>query len=65
MLLSDAWHAAARALDTLDTAKTLDKKSLETVSCRLRELRCGGGGAGAGVSKRTSQEIANAVDICG
>lgn len=64
-LLSDAWHVAALALDTLDTAKTLDKKSLETVSCRLRELRCGGGGAGAGVSKRTSQEIANAVDVCG
>ncbi|MHC4277077.1 MAG: GTPase [Planctomycetota bacterium] len=64
-LLSDAWYAAARALDTLDTTKTLDKKSLETVSCRLRELRCGVGGAGAGVSKKTSQEIANAVDVCG
>ncbi|MCP4363785.1 MAG: GTP-binding protein [Planctomycetes bacterium] len=64
-LLSDAWYAAARALDTLDTAKTLDKKFLETVSCRLRELRCGGGVAGGGVSKKTSQEIANAVDVCG
>jgi tRNA modification GTPase len=65
MLLSDAWYAAARALDTLDTAKALDKKSLETVSCRLRELRCGGGGAGGGVSEKNSQEIANAVDVYG
>ncbi len=64
-LLSDAWYAAARALDTLDTTKTFDKKSLETVSCRLRELRCGGGGADGGVSEKNSQKIANAVDVCG
>ncbi len=61
-LLSDAWRAAGKALDTLSNTKIIDKKALEMVGRGLKGMRCGEGG---GASQEILQGIENTVNVCG